>query len=192
MSVTSEFAASPQTWIMTHRFVTPTASYVGAAGALPTGNGSFRFEDAGAGGGGNLLKVATWSDLLDYFNGFYLGALPNQDNGAALSNTNSLFLTADLSGCQFLAYGPDRNNLTVEHNNYFAGGAASYLARYNLINGAGHNVFIAFRPSSIVTMQADEYYVIEGANIVGVKKHDGWHFYARTRTDRSYGPTREL
>lgn len=192
MSVTSEFAASPQTWIMTHRFVTPAASYVGAPGAMPTGNGSFRFEDAGAGGGGNLLKIAGWTDLLDYFNAFYLSALPNQANNVALSNANTLFLTADLSGCQFLAYGPDRNNLTVEHNNYFAGGGATYQARYNLIQGAGHNVFIALRPSSIVTQQADEYYIIEGANIVGVKKADGWHFYARTRTDRGFGPTREL
>src|ERR1700756_1591146 len=98
MSVTSEFSASPQTWIMTNRFVTPAASYVGAPGALPTGNGSFRFEEAGGGGGGNLLKVAGWLDLLDYFNAFYLGALPNQDNSTALSNLNTLFLTADLSG----------------------------------------------------------------------------------------------
>jgi hypothetical protein len=41
MSVTSEFEASPQKWIITHRFVTPTASYVGAPGALATGNGIF-------------------------------------------------------------------------------------------------------------------------------------------------------
>ncbi|GLQ98824.1 hypothetical protein [Dyella mobilis] len=192
MSVTSDFSGSPQTWIMTHRFVTPTASYIGAAGALATGNGSFRFEDAGAGGGGNLLKPAGWKDLLDYFNAFYLGATPNQNNNIALSNQNSLFLTADLSGCQFLAYGPDRNNLTVEHNNFFAGGNAAYVARYNLIQGAGHAVFIALRPSAIATQQADEYYIIEGANIIGVKKADGWHFYARTRTDRAFGPTREL
>jgi hypothetical protein len=192
MSVTSEFEGSPLTWIMTHRFVTPAASYIGARGALPTGNGSFRFEDAGAGGGGNLLKKATWGDLLDYFNAFYLSAAPNQPNNAALSNDNTLFLTADLSGCQFMAYGPDRNNLTVEHNNYLAGGAAAYLARYNLIHGAGHAVFVALRPSTVVTQQADEYYIIEGANIIGVRKADGWHFYARTRTDRGFGPTREI
>jgi hypothetical protein len=192
MSVTSEFNANPQTWIMTHRFVTPAASYVGAPGALPTGDGSFRFEDAGAGGGGNLLRIAGWGDVLDYFNAFYLSAAPNQNNNVALSNTNNRFLTADLSGCQFLAYGPNRLNLTVEHNNHLAGGAAAYLARYNLIQGAGHAVFIALRPSAIVTRQADEYYIVEGANIVGVKKADGWHFYARTRTDRGFGPTTEL
>lgn len=191
MSVTSEFAASPQVWIMTHRFVTPAASYVGAPGALPTGDGRFRFEDAGAGGGGNLLRVAGLLSF-DYFNAFYLGAAPNQDNRIGLSNTNTLFLTADLSGCQFLAYGPDRNNLTVEHNNYFAVGGATYINRYNLVRGANHNVFIALRPSTVVTQHADEYYIIEGANIVGVKKPDGWHFYARTRTDRAFGPTREL
>ena len=192
MSVTSEFEASPQTWIMTHRFVTPTASYVGAAGALATGNGSFRFEDAGAGGGGNLLKIAKWTDLANYFNAFFLAAAPNQANSIALSNTNSLFLTADMSGCQFLAYGPDRNNLTVEHNNYFAGGAAAYTAQYNAIQGAGHTIFIALRPSPAVTQQAGEYYIIEGANVVGIKKATGWHFYARTRTDRGFGPTQEI
>jgi hypothetical protein len=192
MSVTSEFEASPQKWIMTHRFVTPTASYVGAPGALATGNGSFKFEDAGAGGGGNLLRTAGWSDLANYFNAFFLSAQPNQDNSVALSNTNNLFLTADMSGCQFLAYGPDRNNLTVEHNNYFTGGGATYLNRYNLVHGAGHNIFVALRPSAGVTQAANEYYIIEGANVVGVKKGDGWHFYSRTRTDRGYGPTREL
>ena len=192
MSVTSDFAASPQTWIMTHRFVTPTASYVGAAGALSTGDGSFKFEDAGAGGRGYLLKQVRWRDMLDYFHAFYLSALPNQNNAAALSNQHSLFLTADLSGCQFLAYGPDRHHLTVEHNNYFAGGHAAYQARYDFIRSAGHNIVLALRPSAKETQQADEYYIIEGANIVGLKKADGWHFYARTRTDRAFGPTREL
>jgi hypothetical protein len=110
----------------------------------------------------------------------------------ALNSANTRFLTADMSGCQFLAYGPDRNNLTVEHNNYFGPGAASYVARYNLIHGAGHAVFMALRPSAVVTAQADEYYIIEGANVIGVKKPDGWHFYARTRTDRGFGPTKEL
>ena len=194
MSVAGDFDLLPQTWIMTHRFVTPTASYVGAPGALPTGDGRFTFEDAGAGGGGYLLRVAGWTDVMtrDYFNAFYLAAAPNSDNSCALASTSTRFLTADLSGCQFLAYGPDCNNLTVEHNNYFAGGAVTYAARYNLVHGAAHNVFMALRPSAVVTQQADEYYIIEGANIVGVRKPDGWHFYARTRTDRAFGPTREL
>jgi hypothetical protein len=82
--------------------------------------------------------------------------------------------------------------LTVEHNNYFGPGAASYTARYNLIHQQGHAVFIALRPSTVATNAADHYYIIEGANVVGVKKAGGWHFYARTRTDRAFGPTREL
>jgi len=131
MSVTSEFRDRPQRWIMTHRFVVPIASYIGAPGALPTGNGRFKFVDAGTGYGGNLLRAAKWYQF-DSFKAFYLGAAPNQDNRIALSNTHSLFLTADMSGCQFLAYGNNRNNLTVEHNNYLRGGVAAYINRYNL------------------------------------------------------------
>lgn len=191
MTVNSEFAANPALWIMTHRYVVPTASYVGAPGALPTGDGAFLFEATDRGVNGYILRTAGWSALFDYFNAFYLAALPNQDNNVALTNTSSLFLTADLSGCQFLAYGPDRNNLTVEHNNYIGGGV-TYAGRYAAIQGANHAVFMALRPSTVVTANADEYYIIEGANIVGQKRADGWHFFARKRSDRGFGPTNEL
>ena len=39
------------------------------------------------------------------------------------SNTVDRFVTNDLSGCQFMAYGPSRDNLTVEHNNQIANNA---------------------------------------------------------------------
>jgi hypothetical protein len=97
-----------------------------------------------------------------------------------------------MSGCQFLAYGPNRNHLTVEHNNYFRSGGATYVKRYNQVQGAGHAIFISLWPSANVTQYPDEYYIIEGANVVGVKKADRCHFYSRTRTDSGYGPTREL
>lgn len=194
MSLTRDFDANPLTWMMTHRYVSPAASYVGAPGALATGDGAFRFDDrmVFAGNGGCLLQVADWRSPIDRFSAFYLGAQPNQDNAAVLSNTSRRFLTADLSGCQFLAYGPDRNTLTVEHNNYFAGVGAGYAGRYGHIHGQGHAIFIALRPSTVPTAAADEYNILEGANIVGIRKADGWHFYARKQTDRRFGPTNEL
>lgn len=192
MSVSTEFASDPVTWITTHRFVTPTASYVGAPGAFTTGDGSFKFEDAGAGGGGYLLKKAGTFDLVNYFNAFYLAALPNNDNTAVLTSAHSRFLNADLSGCQFLAYGTSRSALTVEHNNYFAGGAATYAGRYAQITGMGYNIVISLRPSPGPTANAHEYNILEGANVVGIKQADGWHFHVRKQTDRAVGTTMEL
>jgi len=194
VSLTSEFDANPQVWIMTHRFIVPLASYVGAPGSIHTGIGRFRFEETNAGPGGSLLKTANGLLDFDYFHGFFLAADPNNDNSIALPNTTTKFVTCDLSGCQFLAYGPNRNNLTVEHNNYLNLGAVNYPNRYNLINGQGHAVFMALRPNfnPAVPVPGDEYNPLNGANVVGVQKGDGWHFYARKRTDQQFGSTVEL
>ena len=56
----------------------------------------------------------------DGFKAFLPTAAPNADNSCALPNDVDFFLTADMRGCQFLAYGADRNNLTVEHDNCIA------------------------------------------------------------------------
>jgi hypothetical protein len=195
VSVTSEFDANPQVWIMTHRFVVPIASYVGAPGSIPTGVGRLKFhEDPFGALGGCLLRLAPDLNDADCAYAFFLAAAPNNDNSAALPNGTPRFLTCDLSGCQFLAYGPNRNNLTVEHNNYVGGGGVNYTNRYNLINGQGHAVFIALRPNFAAPQfpAVDEYDPTLGANVVGVYTGTGWHFYARKKTDRQFGPTVEL
>jgi hypothetical protein len=70
MSISSEFNGNPQVWSLTHRFVTPAASYVGAPGALPSGDGSFVFDASMvyAGNNGSILRIAGWTDLFDSFN----------------------------------------------------------------------------------------------------------------------------
>ncbi|MEM7422294.1 MAG: hypothetical protein AAF334_01150 [Pseudomonadota bacterium] len=189
MSITSEFTASPQVWIMTHTYLVLQGNNP-AGPNFNTGSQYVRFTDANTGPGTCFLESASWFSL-DRFKAFLLTADPNSDNSHALPNDVNFFLTADMHGCQFLAYGADRNNLTVEHNNYFAN-PANYAVQHAAINGGGHNVMIALRPANVAAPAADQYNFPMGANVVGVRKADGWHFYVRVSTTQAYGGTREL
>lgn len=188
-SLTESFNDSPQVFIMSHTILV----LAGGNPAQPnfqTGTGRFLLEDANTGPGTCFLRNAsllTW----DRFNAFLLFAGPNAANAAALPNDVDRFITNDLSGCQFMAYGPDRNNLTVEHNNYIANNA-QYALQYAAIQAQNHAVFIALRPVNNANPNADEYNFQLGANVVGVRKADGWHFYVRVATTQHYGGTREL
>jgi hypothetical protein len=188
-SLTQEFDASPQTFIMTHSILV----LGGGNPAQPnfqTGAGKFVLEDANTGPGTCFLRKASYI-AWDYFNAFLLFASPNNDNVAALPNTVDRFVTNDLSGCQFMAYGPSRDNLTVEHNNQIANNAL-YAARYAQIQAQHHVIFIALRPVNNANPNADEYNFQLGANVVGVRKADGWHFFVRVATTQHFGGTREI
>ena len=103
---------------------------------------------------------------------YYLLGLPQQDNAHALPNNVPFMLTMHLSGCQFLAYGPDRHNVTVEHNNYFNNVGGTYPNRAAL--HAHDPFFFQVRPHI-------EYNPMQLANVVGVRLATGWHFYLRTQ-----------
>jgi hypothetical protein len=111
---------------------------------------------------------------------YYLLGLPNNDNMQALPNHVPYMFTMHLSACQFLAYGPDRNNVTVEHNNYI-GNPALYAARQLLIAGANHPFFFQVRPGV-------EYNPMQLANVVGMRTGAGWQFYLRTQAFAQPGP----
>ncbi len=95
-SLTQEFDASPQTFIMTH-------SILVLGGGNPsqpnfqTGAGKFVLEDANTGPGTCFLRKASYI-AWDYFKAFLLFASPNNDNVAALPNTVDRVVTDDLSG----------------------------------------------------------------------------------------------
>lgn len=188
-SLTQEFNESPQRFIMTHTILV-LAGGNPAAPNFQTGIGRFLLEDANTGPGTCFLRNAsffTW----DRFNAFLLFAGPNNDNVAALPNTVDRFITNDLSGCQFMAYGPDRHTLTVEHNNHIANNA-QYAIRYAHIQAQNHPVFIALRPVNNAHPGHDQYNFPLGANVVGVRKANGWHFFVRVATTQHYGGTREI
>jgi len=90
-----------------------------------------------------------------------------------------------------MAYGADRHNLTVEHNNYINNNA-QYAARYAQIQAQNHPIFVALRPVNNPKPNPDEYNFLLGANVVGVRKADSWHFFVRVATTQQYGGTREI
>jgi hypothetical protein len=112
---------------------------------------------------------------------YYLLGHPQQDNANVLPTTVRFMLTMHLSGCQFLAYGPDRFNVTVEHNNYIGGIGGDYVAHHAQIQGANHPYFFALRPGI-------DYDPMLLANVVGIRDANGWHFYVRTRAFTQPGP----
>jgi hypothetical protein len=102
---------------------------------------------------------------------YVLYGVANQDNRQVLPNHVNYMFTMVLTGCQFLAYGPTRGYVTVEHNNYFSGKAADYAAHWQAVQ-AGNRLHALVRPNW-------EYHVASGAYVVGVREADGWHFYLR-------------
>jgi len=188
-TISEDFVACPPRFIMTHTILV----LIGGNPLAPnfqTGTGRFFLEDANTGPGTCFLRNAPFLSL-DRFDAFLLFAGPNGNNTAALPNNVGLFLTSDMHGCQFMAYGPDRNNLTVEHNN-FIGDPTQYATRYATIQAQNHAVFIALRPVQNAQPAANEYNFQLGANVIGMRKADGWHFFVRIATTEAYGGTREL
>ena len=186
----SLFLASPQRFMATHTINTPQGIGNIKSTSLPrSGVGEFdlfaRMGGTGLGGAG-AVELRTYTDTLmrhgNKIHAFLLNALPNQDNKETLPVTVRIMLTNLLNGCQFMAYGPDRKHLTVEHNNYF-GDRGQYSTHYNKIQGQPHAIFCALKPVMETTTTAGDEYAVAGmANIVGVRADDGWHFFVRAPT----------
>ena len=185
------FIANPTVFLKTHRIIVKLSNSRGQT-KFQTGVGSFDLVDAKTPG---ACFVEPYVDSFfrhgNRIGAFMLWGRPNQPNDTLLSNAVNYMVTINLSGCQFMAYGPDRNNLTVEHNNYL-GENDEYANRYQQIQNQNNAIFCALRPSFNVNVDPDEYFVENGAMVVGWKKDDGWHFYARKNTHKVDGEVIEL
>lgn len=167
MSNNSDFVAEPRTFILAKAILVP--------GGLAAGEGYFTLADNNA--TSCLLRASTSAGDL---RGFYVKPLPNANNAFALPVTSDYMFTDLLNGCQFLAYGLDRFNVTVEHNN-FIDAPANYPARYDAVHGANHPYFFSFRPGI-------DYDIKQGACIIGTfDPGSGWHFWVRQRVDLDRG-----
>ncbi len=111
---------------------------------------------------------------------YYLLGLPNNNNSYALPNDVPFMITMHLSGCQFMAYGPDRDHVTVEHNNYITA-PGNYALRQGVVAAANHAFFFQVRPGI-------EYQPMQLANVVGIRGGTGWQFYLRTQAFTQPGP----
>jgi hypothetical protein len=171
-----QFMANP-VFFMRHHFIHVP---VGAGGGL-LANGRGRFGLTAIAHGGCMLgNFASTSLFAHPIDAYFLLANPNNLNVQALPNNVRFMFTNHLNGCQFLAYGPNRNNLTVEHNNWLAGPAANYPNRVNAIAAAGHAYFFRVRPGI-------DYNIMQGANVVGVRGGGGWQFYVRRNANINPG-----
>ena len=93
---------------------------------ISAGNAKFQFVPQGAHAA--LLQP---TDQTTNIPGYYARPVANNNNLYALPTQQPdeyYMLTDAMNGCQFLAYGPDRQHVTVEHNNYIDT-PANYVTR---------------------------------------------------------------
>jgi len=115
-------------------------------------------------------------------NAYYAGARANNDNVQTLPNNVDFMFTMHMSGCQFLAYGPDRHHVTVEHNNYLDGVSGNYAVHFDqlvLRHPSPLGFLFSVRPR---IDYAGEAYVL------GVRRGTGWWFYHRVPSATVTGP----
>jgi len=89
------------------------------------------------------------------------------------------FFTPDMSGCLFAAYGPNDQNLTVEHVNVRTAAAlVPIAARLAIIVAAGHAFCRVLSPTPFIHPNVTLYNT--GANVIGVLNPvGGWTFHFR-------------
>lgn len=145
---------------------------------------------AGAHGGahamlGNFTSTSYFSHPIG---AFFLLAQQQHDNMAELPNTVDFMFTNHMNGGQFLAYGPDRHALTIEHNNYFGGVGGTYAGRREIL--AGHAFVFTLEPggaNGVLGGGRNGYIAQNGANVIGVRNAAlGWQFYVRTSSDAPF------
>ncbi len=134
---------------------------------------------------------------------YYLNASANSTQSMVLSNHADYFFTDTIQGCSFHAYGTSRNRLTVEHVNDLnhTTPSADYATAALRVQNLGNAITIIYDNATYRQLTNPEW---DGTNVVvtviGWRKTDGWHFYARRRLNgyndtggrRSLGPAFEL
>lgn len=124
----------------------------------------------------NYLKAGGEKEAVS-ISAYYLPAFVDNTSTMKIGVGKPYFFTADLSGCLFAAYGPDDQNLTVEHVNVRTPNAAVPIApRVAAIATAGHAYckIISPVPYPGVTTYTT------GGNVIGVcSPVGGWTFHYR-------------
>ncbi|MEQ9917125.1 hypothetical protein ABRQ01_10675 [Pectobacterium aroidearum] len=176
MSLTSDFLANHVAFMRDQAILIPAQ--------IPAGNGKFQFVPQGA-----HAALLQRTDQTTNIPGYYAHAVANNDNIYILptQQPNKYYMLTDaMNGCQFLAYGPNRQHVTVEHNNYI-GNNANYAARLQTIAGQNHAYFFHISaegnniPNGLYNAQ-------QGINIVGeYTTANGWRFWVRDRIDLNNG-----
>lgn len=119
---------------------------------------------------------------------YYLESKYGETNKLILQDTADYFFTDTITGCQFAAYGNDKNRMMVSHANALdrdtaALQKAAYQADANQVNAKGtdHTVVYGQDDYRKTGLKADENPGNVVVTVIGWRKSDGWHFYARRR-----------
>lgn len=177
MSLTSDFLANQVTFMRTQAILIPAQ--------IPPRGGNFQF--AAQGPNAALLQTANPNTNIS---GYYVHPIANNNNEYALPTQQAgayYMLTDAMNGCQFLAYGPDRQHVTVEHNN-FIGNPANYAVRLAAIAAQHPAYFFHISAGANNNIPAGTYNAQQGINIVGqYSTANGWRFWVRDRIDQNQG-----
>ncbi len=176
MSLTSDFLSNYQKFMKGQAILIPNG--------IQERNGSFKFQAQGA-----YAAVLQSANSGSTIRAFYAKPFANNNNAYALPTQIKkpyFMLTDQMNGCQFMAYGPDRQHVTVEHNN-FIGNPANYAARLNTIQ-LQNNAYIFHISAGVSNIAGGTYNNLYGINIVGdYTKNSGWRFWVRDRVDQNQG-----
>lgn len=110
---------------------------------------------------------------------YYLPAQYNTTQSMRLGDDCDYFFTDIITGCQFMAYGNSRHDLTVAHVNALDRGAVVYDREAAGVRAQRFPIEIIHGQRQYRADLSEE----DGANsvvtIIGWRRADGWHFYAR-------------
>lgn len=182
MSLTSDFLNNPQSFIRTR--------VIGIPGGIPPRDGKFKLVENGTIAA--LLQTTTESVRI---NGYYVRPLADNNNIYTLptQQPDTYYMLTDLlNGCQFIAYGQDRQHLTVEHNNFISN-PNNYAVRLANIQSQNYPYLWHLTATPQNNIPNGTYNPMQGANIIGeYTGANGWKFWVRDRLDLDtgtvYGP----
>jgi hypothetical protein len=116
---------------------------------------------------------------------YYLPAHYDRTTTLQLGRDADYFFTDTITGCQFMAYGNNRHNITVCHVNALNRGNAAYDTEATEVRQANYPVEIIYGKrqyqGDLSPLDAPEVVV----TVIGWRRADGWHFYQRRRVNRS-------
>jgi hypothetical protein len=177
MSITSDFLSNSQTFMSNRAILIPAQ--------IPAKNGNFQFQAQGDHAA--LLQTAAAGTNI---HGYYVHPVADNNNIYALPTQQAgtyYMLTDAMNGCQFMAYGPDRQHITVEHNNFIST-PANYAVRLNQIQLQNNAYFFHLGAGANDNIVNHVYDPAHGINIIGVYAiASGWRFWVRDRVDQNQG-----
>lgn len=112
---------------------------------------------------------------------YYLPAIYNNLSSINIGTVHDYMFTPNMTGCLFAAYGPNSQNLTIEHVNVRNQNAPVTIqgAAATILN-ANHPYFRILTPVALNPPHAAANHVTLYANntcVIGVRDNTGWNFY---------------